>query len=94
MEERRTTPRQRVFKAGSIEFDGAAVECTIRNISPAGAGIEVASAFGIPHEITLNMVTRHERQLCRIVWRAEKRIGVAFADMWEHRTEGNANGIA
>jgi len=78
MEERRTTPRQRVFKAGSIEFDGAAVDCIIRNISPVGAGIEVASTLGIPHEVTLNIVTRHERQHCRIIWRGEKRIGVVF----------------
>ena len=79
MGERRATPRNRVFKAGSIEFDGAAVDCTIRNISPLGAGIDVTNPAGIPHEVTLNIVTRHERQHCRIIWRGEKRIGVAFA---------------
>ena len=80
MEERRETPRQRVFKAGSIEFDGVAVDCTIRNISPLGAGIDIASPHGIPHEVTLNIVSRHERQHCYIIWRSEKRIGVAFAE--------------
>jgi hypothetical protein len=35
---------------------------------------------GIPHEITLIIVSRRERQHCHIVWRKEKRIGVAFAD--------------
>jgi hypothetical protein len=80
MKERRATPRQRVFKAGSIEFDGSAVDCTIRNISSVGAGIDVASPLGIPHEVTLNIVTRHERQHCRIIWRGAKRIGLAFAE--------------
>ena len=78
MYERRTQPRQRVFKAGTIEFDGATVACTIRNISQIGAGIEVASPIGIPHEITLNIVSCQARQHGFIVWRRKKRIGVAF----------------
>jgi hypothetical protein len=78
MEERRGTPRQRVFKAGSIEFDGSDIDCTIRNISPAGATLDVASPVGIPHEVTLNVLTRKMRQHCYIIWRKERRIGVAF----------------
>ena len=78
MQERRAIPRQRVFKAGSIEFDGAGVECTIRNISPAGAALDVASHFGIPHEVTLKILADQLRQPCHVVWRKEKRIGVAF----------------
>ena len=83
MEERRATPRQQVFKAGSIEFDGAAVDCTFRNISWVGARIDVASPLGIPHEVTLDIVTRHERRHCCIIWRGEKGIGVAFGDRGE-----------
>lgn len=79
MEERRSAQRQRVFKAGTIEFDGNGVDCTIRNRSPIGAALEVASPLGIPHEITLNIASSNERQNCRIVWRKEKRIGVVFA---------------
>jgi hypothetical protein len=78
MEERRATPRRRVFKAGSIEFDGASVDCTIRNLSPAGASLDIASPVGIPHEITLNMVTHQTRQRGYIVWRKERRVGMAF----------------
>jgi hypothetical protein len=78
MEERRAQPRQRVLKAGTIEFEGRSVDCTIRNMSPIGAALDVASPVGIPHEITLNIVSRHQRQHCHIVWRKNKRIGVAF----------------
>jgi PilZ domain len=78
MEERRATPRQRVFKAGSIEFDGSDIGCTIRNISVAGAALDVASPVGIPHEVTLNVLTGNLRQHCFIIWRKERRIGVAF----------------
>jgi hypothetical protein len=80
MEDRRAKHRQRVFKAGTIEFDGSGVDCTIRNMSPTGAALDVATPIGIPHEITLNIMSRDERQSCRIVWRKEKRIGVVFAD--------------
>jgi PilZ domain len=79
MTERRATPRQRVFKAGTIEFDGAGIDCTIRNMSGTGAALEVASLAGIPHEITLNVVTSYIRRPCYVVWRKESRIGVAFA---------------
>jgi hypothetical protein len=78
MEERRSTLRQRVFKAGTIEFDGSGIDCIIRNMSPLGAALNVPTPAGIPHEVTLNIVSRHERQNCHIVWRKEKRIGVAF----------------
>jgi hypothetical protein len=46
MKEKRTVARQRVFKAGSIEFDGNGVDCVIRNLSPMGAGLEVANPVG------------------------------------------------
>ena len=94
--ERRASPRQRVFKAGSIEFDGGGVDCTIRNMSLAGAGLDVASPAGIPHEVTLNILTCNLRRRCHIIWRKERRIGVRFTETSEHRTKigGNANGIA
>jgi hypothetical protein len=79
MQDRRATPRQRVFKAGSIEFDGASVDCTIRNLSPGGAALDVASPLGIPHEIILNIVTRQTRQHGYVVWRRERRVGIVFA---------------
>jgi hypothetical protein len=94
--ERRATPRQRVFKAGTIKFDGGGFDCTVRNISPAGAGLDVASPAGIPHEVTLNIPTCHLQRHCYIIWRKERRIGVRFAQTSEHRINiaGNANGIA
>jgi hypothetical protein len=78
MNERRATSRRRVFKAGTIEFDGAAVDCIIRNLSTSGAALEVARPIGIPHEITLNIRTCNERQHCYIIWRRENRVGVVF----------------
>jgi hypothetical protein len=47
----------------------------VRNISAAGATLEVASPVGIPHEITLSLPTS---QLRRHGWRKEKGVGVTF----------------
>ena len=58
MDDRRSEPRLRVFKAGTIEFGGAGIDCTVRNITATGAALEVASPVGIPHEITLSVPTR------------------------------------
>jgi hypothetical protein len=74
----RALPRQRIFKAGTIEFDGAGIDCIVRNLSAVGAGLEVASPAGIPHEITLNIRSCEMRRHAYIVWRKEKRLGVAF----------------
>jgi PilZ domain len=79
MIDRRTTIRQRVFKSGTIEFDGKNIECTIRNVSPSGAALDVPSPAGIPHEITVNFTAGNTRQRGHIVWRKEKRVGVSFA---------------
>ena len=86
MNERRAPQRKRVFKAGSIEFDGAEVDCVIRNLSPMGAGLEVANPVGNPHEVTLRILTQHISQHGYVVWsqhgyvvwRRENRIGVKF----------------
>lgn len=78
MIERRAKNRQRVFKAGTIEFDGKDIECIIRNISPAGAALDVPSPAGIPHEITLNLTALNIRQHGYVVWRTDKRVGVSF----------------
>ena len=79
MLERRAEPRRRVFKAGRLEFSGQRADCTIRNLSTAGATLEVASSDGIPHELTLDILTRREKYLCHIVWRGRRRVGVVFA---------------
>lgn len=76
MDEHRITGRHRVLKAGTIEFGGGAIDCTIRNISASGAALDVASPLGIPAQFTL--VAEGNHMPCRVVWRKEKRIGVAF----------------
>ena len=53
MDERRDKARHRVLKAGTIEFGGGAIDCTVRNFSGAGAALDVTSPIGIPERFTL-----------------------------------------
>ena len=61
-----------------IEFDGGAYSCAVRNLSEAGAALDVPYALAIPHEFTLVMETDQVSRHCRVIWRKENRLGVAF----------------
>ena len=78
MVEKRTFSRHRVLKAGTIEFNGGAITCMVRNMSDTGAMLDVATPVGIPHHFTLVLRANGHRMPCRLVWWKEKRIGVAF----------------
>jgi hypothetical protein len=78
MEKHRTVPRHRVLKAGTIEFHGSAIDCTVRNWSEKGAALDVASPLGIPDDFTLVVTADEAKYPAHIVWRKEKRIGVIF----------------
>lgn len=74
--ERRGAPRRRIFKSGAIEFGGEAVPCTVRNLSSQGAGIEVNSPLWFPDRFVL--AVDGERYTCRVVWKKERRLGLAY----------------
>ena len=78
LERNRAAPRQRILKAGSIEFGGSTIDCVVRNISETGAALEVASPVGIPSEFNLVMSGNIAKRSCQVVWVRDKRIGVAF----------------
>ena len=75
--DQRMESRRRLLRAGTLEFDGGAIDCTIRNLSATGAMLDVASPIGIPPRFNLLLGEGHLLP-CRIVWRKPNRIGVAF----------------
>jgi len=78
MDEKRGASRHRVLKAGTISFGGAGISCTVRNLSSAGAALDVTSPIGIPNEFVLIVAADNVVRQCRIAWRKERRIGVVF----------------
>ena len=79
MDEKRKIQRHRTLKAGSIAFNRAgAIDCRVRNLSPAGACLEVASQVGIPDQFVLVVEADHLQQPCHVIWRRATRMGVVF----------------
>ena len=78
METQRIAVRHRVLKAGTIEFNGGGLSCMVRNISNSGAAFDVISPVGIPERFTLVVQADGLHRPCHVVWRKEKRIGIAF----------------
>ncbi len=79
MDERRKVQRHRTLKAGTITFnrDGG-LDCRVRNMSPIGACLEVASQIGIPDDFVLVVEIDHVKSPCHVVWRTATRLGVEF----------------
>jgi hypothetical protein len=79
MVEKRAVPRHRVLKRGTLAFSGGGgLDCTVRNISPNGARIDIANPVGVPEAFTLVIEADQFMRHCRAVWSSEQRIGVAF----------------
>ena len=77
VENRRAT-RRRVLKQATLGVGGPGLDCTVRNISESGAALIVEAEAKLPPEFTLAVVSLNLVSKCRIVWRAEGRLGVAF----------------
>jgi hypothetical protein len=76
--DKRVTPRRPVRKPGIIEFGGGAFSCMVRDLSTAGAALDVPSVVGIPDRFTLVVSADDLHLQCHVVWRKEMRIGVSF----------------
>jgi hypothetical protein len=74
-DERRKHPRQTVDISAEITIGGSVqCECTIMDISQGGAMLAIPAGCVLPDQFTLTPPSR----LCRVAWRNEKHIGVAF----------------
>jgi hypothetical protein len=79
--ERRQQPRARTLKAARILLNQhhSVIDCTVRNLSPVGACLNVASSLGIPERFDVIFEADHSIRPCRLVWHKEKQLGVEFA---------------
>ena len=69
----------RTLKGGSIIFGGSgSVDCIVRNLSDAGAALEVESPVGIPDDFMLLIRPESLKRNCHVEWRSANRIGVQF----------------
>jgi PilZ domain len=78
MAENRKAYRRRVLKSATIEFESGAHSCAVRNLSEAGAALDIPHTLGVPDEFKLRMNTDQVVWDCRVIWRKDNRLGVAF----------------
>jgi hypothetical protein len=78
MVETRSAPRYRVAKSAKIDHGGDKIGCIIRDISATGAALEISDLLRVPSEFILIVPEDRLKLRCRVVWRKEYRIGVAF----------------
>ena len=57
---------------------GCTIDCVVKNVSDAGAGLIVESPVGIPDDFKLVIERDNFIRRCHVIWRTSSRIGVEF----------------
>jgi PilZ domain-containing protein len=78
MEEKRKYQRTEINEPGYVSAGGSVMRCTVRNISPEGAAIDVENPAFVPAQFRLVIASDSSTHECRVIWIREKRIGLAF----------------
>ena len=73
--------RMRVLKSARIIFNGgySVYDCRVKNLSQSGALLEMPSLVGIPTRFEISM-DGGQRRLCKVMWRTDRLMGIAFDD--------------
>jgi hypothetical protein len=91
MTERRGNPRNRAYKSGQINPDGQpSIECLVRNLSKAGACLEVDGKLVPQDRFSLVIRPDYLNRRGEVVWRSPQKLGVRFVDP-EDETRGTSS---
>ncbi|MGH6830219.1 MAG: PilZ domain-containing protein [Methylocella sp.] len=76
----RAAGRQRALKQGKILFlnNLSIVDCTIRDLSPAGCKISCGDTLSVPSEFRLVTVNDNLIRNAKVMWRRGGQIGIQF----------------
>jgi hypothetical protein len=78
--ERRTQRRSRVLKAGKLIFQNRTIviECSVRDLTPAGAHIRTAESYALPPELELLLLTDKLIYPAKVQWQKGTDAGLSF----------------
>ena len=81
-DERRVRKRTRVLRCAKIIVPrrSPVISCTVQNITGGGACLKLANTFGVPETFDLTFEHGRTRRSCRVVWRTNDEVGVAFEE--------------
>jgi hypothetical protein len=82
MDERRDVTRTRIARSAKIILPrrSPVIHCTVQNITSGGACLKLANTFGMPETFELTFEHGRTRRACRVVWRTNDELGVAFEE--------------
>jgi hypothetical protein len=80
IERRREAHRSTQNRRGIIKFGpkGTELPCTVLDLTSQGAGLSVASTFGLPQAFRLTLDGENRDRYCKVVWVKATRLGVMF----------------
>lgn len=80
--EQRHDVRKRTFLKGRILFNkgAASMDCLIRDLSEAGARLELSETSTLPEVFDLYIAQKEETFRATLRWRRDNSVGIAFAD--------------
>jgi hypothetical protein len=64
--------------SGAIELADSTISCLISSMSISGAALEISHSEDIPERFNLFFKADGTRIPCRVAWRQDERIGIAF----------------
>src|SRR5580704_9506035 len=79
-EDRRDVKRTRILRGAKIilPHKTTVIHCTVQNITSGGACLRMANTYGLPDTFELTFEQGRTRRACRVAWRTDDLIGVAF----------------
>jgi len=84
-DDRRVIKRTRILRSAKIIVPrrSPVIHCTVQNINSGGACLKVANTYGVPQTFDLTFEHGRTRRNCRVVWRTNDKLGVAFTEAEE-----------
>jgi hypothetical protein len=78
--DRRSVRRTKVLRNAKIIVPrrSPVIHCTVQNITSGGACLKLANTYGVPETFELTFELGRTRRACRVIWRTDDKLGVAF----------------
>jgi hypothetical protein len=74
----RNKARRAAGKTGRINARGLSEVCTVREMSPTGAALDVVNASKVPNSFLLVLEMESAARNCAVIWRKDRQLGVEF----------------
>jgi hypothetical protein len=82
-DDRRGVQRTKVLRNAKIIVPrrSSMIHCTVQNVTSGGACLKLANTYGLPATFELTFEHGRTRRACRVVWRTNDELGVAFEEV-------------